>query len=287
MALTDLNTSNIQYMIQKYWSSMFMDELRANAILPSLVNSEYSGEIKRLGDQVTVSQINAIAADLLTVGTDADTFDSTALSTSYVQVKADKRIVASVEIAELVELQSQIGAAQSQIRDMLSWSISDRLNTYLLSLISPSSTTPDHVVSGVTDLNASQLAGVRLLAATAKWAQNKPWYGIVSPSYYSDLLNATTLSSSDYGATDAPVINGKIGLKRFGFTLFEDATLGTDVAYFFHPDFMLLCMQKEPTFKLSDLHSNKKFGYLLSVDMILGAKQGINGDVKVIKVYNS
>jgi hypothetical protein len=50
---------------------------------------------------------------------------------------------------------------------------------------------------------------------------------------------------------------------------------------------MVLCMQKQSTFKLSDLHSQKKFGYLLSVDMILGAKLGIDGNKKVIKIYNS
>jgi hypothetical protein len=47
---------------------------------------------------------------------------------------------------------------------------------------------------------------------------------------------------------------------------------------------MYLVMQEMPTFKLSDLHSNKQHGYLLSVRLIVGAKLGIDGDVKHITV---
>jgi hypothetical protein len=41
----------------------------------------------------------------------------------------------------------------------------------------------------------------------------------------------------------------------------------------------------QPRFKISDLHSQKKFGYVISVDMPVGAVQ--LDDKKVIKIYNA
>jgi hypothetical protein len=42
-----------------------------------------------------------------------------------------------------------------------------------------------------------------------------------------------------------------------------------------------------PEIKVSDLHSNKQFGYVISVRLVVGAEQGIDGDKKAIVVYNS
>ena len=84
-------------------------------------------------------------------------------------------------------------------------------------------------------------------------------------------MNAQTLTSQDYVGGELPVIGGQIVNKRFGFNLLEDNSRGTDKGLFFHPDFMHLVMQMEPRSKISDLHSQKKFGYLLSVDILFGA----------------
>lgn len=100
-------------------------------------------------------------------------------------------------------------------------------------------------------------------------------------------MNAQTLTSSDYGASDAPVIGGRIGLKRFGFNIFEDNSRTGDYGLFFHPDFLHMVQQTEVSIKVSDLHPQQKFGYLMSVDLVFGAKLGISGNTKHIKVYNT
>lgn len=279
--------AEVAYQIQKYWSPVFTKELRASLMLGSLVNREYQGEIKKGGDTVRVSQINAPTGQLLTVGTDADSFESEALSTSYIDIQATKRAVASYQFEDLVDIQSQIDKENSEVRTSLLYAMNKQINDYLFSLVSPSSSAPDHIVSGVTDLNAAQLSALRLLAGVAKWDNAKPWYGLVDPTYYCDLLDDTTLSSSLYGASDAPMIGGKLGLNRFGFSIFEDNSRSTDYGLFFHPDFLHLVQQTEVQVKLSDLHASKQFGYVMSVDLIFGAKLGINGNVKHIKVYNS
>ena len=283
MSVTQYSAADIQEMVVKAWSDVFMQELREALLLGALVNKDYSGSLAQLGDEVSVSQINAPQGETRTVGVDADSFNPSALSATTVKVKADKRFVASYEFEDTVMLMSQLGAKDSEIRQSLVFAVSQQINDYLYSLVAPSAA-PDHTVTGVTDFNASQVSNVRKLAAQAKWMNNKPWYLLADPSYYTDILNAQTLTSSDYGAADAPVISGQVALKRFGFNILEDNSKATDTALAFHPDFLLWVMKQDITFKESDLHSNKKFGFVMSADLIGGAKLGIAGDVKHITV---
>lgn len=285
MSVSDL--AAVADQIQKYWSPLFTTELRESLLLGGLVSKEYEGQIKKGGDTVYVSQINAPNGQLLTVGTDADSFNSEAISTSRIAIQANKRAVASYEFEDLVSLQSQIDAESSPVRESLRYAMEKQINDYLYTLAIPSTAAPDHDLSGVTDLNAAQLSALRVLAGQAKWPKSKPWYGLVDPSFYADIMDDTTLANSQYGATDAPVIAGQLANNRFGFRILEDNSLSADTGYFFYPDFMHLVSQTAVQVKVSDLHSQKRFGILLSVDLIFGAKLGIEGNKKVIKVYNT
>jgi hypothetical protein len=255
-------------------------------LLGSLVDKKYQGELKAQGDRVRVSQVNAPNGQLLTVGTDADSFDSEATSTSYVDITANKRAVAAYEFHDLAQLMSQIDN-NPEVMESLKFAVSEQINTYLYSLVNPSTSAPDHLIASVTDFNATQLAACRTLAAQAKWGPAPGWYALLDPQYYSDLLAATTLTSVDYGATDAPLVGGKIALKRLGFNIYEDTSRSADYGLLFHPDFMHMVSMPEVQIKISDLHSHKKFGVLMSVDLVFGAALGNNGNVKHIKVYNS
>jgi len=285
MSVTTL--AEVANQIQKYWSPLFTKQLRESLLLGGLVDKKYQGAIARQGDTVRVSQVNAPNGQLLTIGVDADSFATESVSTSYVDIKADKRAVAAVQFQDVVELQSQIGQNNPEVMESLRYALAKQINDYLYSLVSPSTSSPDHSISGISDFNATQLAAVRTLAAQAKWPDMPGWYGLLDPQYYGDMLNATTMVSSDYGASDAPLIGGKVALKRYGFNLIEDNSRSADQGLFFHPDFMHMVTQSEVQVKISDLHSQKKFGVVMSVDMVFGAKLGINGNVKHIEVYNS
>lgn len=285
MSVTTL--AEVANQIQKYWSPLFTKQLRESLLLGGLVDKKYQGAIARQGDTVRVSQVNAPNGQLLTIGVDADSFATESVSTSYVDIKADKRAVAAVQFQDVVELQSQIGQNNPEVMESLRYALAKQINDYLYSLVSPSTSSPDHSISGISDFNATQLAAVRTLAAQAKWPDMPGWYGLLDPQYYGDMLNATTMVSSDYGASDAPLIGGKVALKRYGFNLIEDNSRSADQGLFFHPDFMHMVTQSEVQVKISDLHSQQKFGVVMSIDMIFGAKLGINGNVKHIEVYNS
>jgi len=266
--------------VQKFWPPLFMDELRKSAMLAGIVNKEYQGEIKQGGDTVYVSQINAPTGENRTVGTDADAFETDQLSMSRIAVAADKRAVAAYEFDDLAMLQSQLGSKDSDIRKALMYAVEQQMNTHLYSKVAPSTSAPDHLINSVTNFDASQLQALRILAAQAKWEKSKGWWVLADPVYYGDNLAATTLTSKDYVGDESPVIGGQIANKRFGFNILEDNSLATDQAVVFHPDFLHLVMQKSVRFKVSDLHSQKKFGFVISADILYGAALGISGSKK-------
>lgn len=285
MSTTSL--AEVTNQIQKYWSPIFTKQLRESLLLGSLVDKKYQGAIAAQGDRVRVSQVNAPTGQLLTVGTDADSFSSEAVSTSYADITADKRAVASYKFQDLVSLQSQISQDNPEVMESLKFAMAKQINDYLWSLVSASTSSPDHSIASVADFNASQLSACRILAAQAKWRMEPGWYCLLDPQYYGDVMNATTLASSDYGATDAPTVSGQVALKRFGFNILEDNSRSADHGLLFHPDFMHMVSQTEVQVKVSDLHPLGQFGVVMSVDMVFGAALGIDGSKKHIQVYNS
>lgn len=285
--------------IQKFWSPIFVPELKEAAVLPSLVSKDYEGAITQGGDTVYVSMVEAATGERKTIGAGHENFSSEKLVTQRIGIVADQVITASFELDNLIQLQNQLGSpsGDSAIRAALLKAVELQVNDYLYGLVSPSTSAPDHSIASVNDFNASQLLTARKLAAQAKWVNDGQWWALLDPSYMNDILSAQTLTSSDYIGGETPVVGGQIVSKRFGFNIVEDnsaamaklsPTLAAeDYALLFHKDFMYMVMQQRPKFELSSLHSNKQHGFLLSVTMVLGAKLGIQGNVKHIKVYNA
>ena len=73
-------------------------------------------------------------------------------------MKANKRAVAYFKIAELSELQSQIGDKDSDIRSALMQGVMEQLNDFLYSVVAPSTANPDHEFTGVATLAATDIS---------------------------------------------------------------------------------------------------------------------------------
>lgn len=284
MARTSL--ADVQNQIQTMWSSVFMQEFLESHPLPALVNKQYEGDIRKRNDRVTVSQIvSPTDTKLRTVGVDADSFESRKLQTASVSLVADKRAVESYEFEDLVEIQSIIDSGDPKIRQSMMFSIGKQINDYLYSLVAPSASAPDHTLTGITSLSSTNMLSVRTLASQAKWPAEERWL-LADPGYYSDVVADQSYSETDFAGSDIPGMTGRVGARRYGFNIVEDNSRGASAkeAIAFHPDWLLLAMQTEPTFRLSDLHSSKRFGMVLSVDLVFGATLGINGNVKHISI---
>lgn len=291
MALTELADVNQQ--IKKYWSDLFMPELRESNPLIALVDKRYTGEIKNQGDTVKVSQIKKAEGETKVIGAAGDnTFTPEKLVTAYVDIKADRRMVASFKMEDLVALQSQIQEESSDIRQSLLDGVSTQINNYLYSLVAPAA---GQALTGVANLDASVLKQIRVIAGKQKWLKTGGWYALLSPDYYGDLMDGTTLTSTDFVA-DQPMVGGEVVSRRFGFNVIEDnsdglaavsPTAGNPSGVFFHPAFCHMVSQQTARFKVSDLHSNEEFGYLISVDVIMGGAIGIEGDKMHVSVVNA
>lgn len=265
--------ADVEAQIQKFWSPLFTKELRESTLLAGMVNKDYEGDLKKKGDTVKVSQILAPKGKLRNVGDNADVFSTEPLVTKQIEIKADKRATAAFEFEDLVEIQSQIGNEQSEIRDSMRFSIDKQINDYLYSLVDPIAA---NKITGADPLLAADLIKARKQAGREKWLKNKPWWALHDPDYYGDLLDSQTLTSSDF-VNDRPVVEGEVPNRRYGFNHLEDNSRDPKEALLFHPDFLHLVMQTEARFKVSDLHSNKQFGFVISVDIVFGAKLGIDG----------
>jgi hypothetical protein len=287
MAVT--TTTTVADQIQDIWSPIFMNELREEFLLPSLVSKKYEGEIRKKNDTVKISQINKPTSTLRTVGTDADSFETNVLSTSTVSLVANKRAVSAIEFEDLVEIQSLIDpSSDPEVRRALMADVGNQINDYLYSIMIPSSSSPDHIKGSQATLTNALMAEMRQAASTANWPKSVPWYFLMGEEYMTDFLSDGDLSSTTYGFDDKMRASGVISQQRYGFECFEDNSVALDTsAMAFIPEAVIYAAQTEPTFTISSLHSQKKFGYILSVDLIFGATLSIDGDKKCYQITSA
>lgn len=286
--MTVTRIQDVADQVQTFWAPNFQSYLFERLLLMNFCNKEYEGEIKAKGDTVRVSMITPPTGQLLTAGVDNGTFQSEKVVTSKVDLKCDKIALAAYEFDSLSELQSLVNRDNPKVKEALAFAMEQQINNYLYSLVAPSTSAPDHSISGVSTFSKAQLIALRVLAAQAKWPTTQPWFGMLSPSYMGDLFGETTLTSSDWVGADAnQLINADASLKRMGFNIYEDNSRTGDYGLFFTPDWLLVARQGQVEVKVSDLHSNHQLGVLMSVSLVFGAIQGNQGNVKHIKVYNT
>ena len=283
--------SDVIDQVQEFWSPIFQDQLIEDTLIMALVNKVYETDLVRPlkgGDRVRVSQISRPTATRKTIGTDSDSFNSSKIVTTKVDLKLTDRVTAAYELEDLTELLTQLKDQNSKIRQSLFESIDIDMNNFIYEKVATGS---GEVVTAAS-LGISTLRSLRKKAAQKKWKRDE-WWLLADPEYYSDLMGEVTLTTSDSGATDTPVIGGRFGIKRFGFSIIEDNSDGlldnlkkvggVKAAIAFHSDF-LLSAASPPEFKLSDLHSNKQHGFLLSVNAIMGNQFGNEGAAKHIVI---
>lgn len=257
--------SQMANLIPELWSPTMYAELRNSLMLADFFENSYEGVIRSMGDIVRVNQIQAPNGEILTDDTQA--FSSESLSIEQKSVTVNKRASASFEISDLAQLQSQEFAAEAQ--NALVHAVRKKIEQDIIDALVPSASSPDHDIApaSASDLAAADLAGMRRLLRIAK----VPTVGLglfIDPNYYADLLTKTQLVSRDFqnaAATD----NGMIG-NLFGFNVAEHDLLSADVGFACHPSALQLVMQQDLRIKVSDLHSTKKYGYIISADIVYG-----------------
>lgn len=267
-------------LIPEIWSPNIYQELRNNLLLGEVFNRDYEGEIANMGDTVRVNQIVAPEGEILT--DDRQTFSSEQMVVNQVLVIADKRASASFEFTNLAQLQSQ--SFERDAQEALVYAIRKKMEEDMLSILIPSSASPDHTIApaAASDFAAVDVATCRTLMSLQKIPKTNR-YLILDPQYYGDLITKQTIASRDYVPAGSPVTNtGIISEPLYGFSIAEHDILGADVGYAIHRTAATLVMQQGVRIQISNLHSNKKYGYLLSADLVYGIK--LMDNKRIVKI---
>lgn len=257
--------AELDYLIPEIWSAKMYSELRNDIMFANIFSREYEGEIKNFGDTVNVQQIVAPTGEIIT--DDKQQFESQTMSVNRIAITANKRASAAFEFTDLAQLQSM--AFQADAQEALLYAIRLKLESDIIASLVPSASSPDHQIApaSASDLAAADLGSIRTLLSTAKVPVSNRKL-LLAPSYYGDLLSKTQVTSADF-------VNGNsaqqgVVSQFMGFEIMEHNLLGSDIGYAVHPSAMLLVMQQDIRIKISDLHSQNKYGYLLSADMVYG-----------------
>lgn len=266
-------------LIPEIWSANMYQELRNSILFGDIFNRDYEGEIMNMGDTVRVNQIVAPEGEILT--DDRQTFSSEQMVVNQIPIVANKRASASFEFTSLAQLQSM--SFERDAQEALVYAVRKKLEEDMITILIPSAAAPDHQIAPTapSDLAAVDVAAIRTLLSLQKVPKNNR-YLILDPHYYGDLIQKQTIASRDYVPAGSPTSSGIISEPLYGFTVAEHDLLGTDIGYAIHRSAATLVMQQGLRVKISDLHSNKKYGYLLSVDFVYGIK--LMDNKRIVKI---
>lgn len=254
-------------LIPEIWAADFYDELRNQLMFGSIFSREYEGEIRQKGDTVKVNQIVAPEGEVLT--DDKQQFNSETMIVNQFSVVADSRAVASFEFTDLAQLQSQ--AFENDAREALVYAVQKQIEQKIIAALIPSASAPDHDIAPVSagDLDASDVAGLRTLMSIQKVPKTNR-HLLCDPNYFGDLLQKTNFISSDFIPAGSPVSSAELNSPLYGFRVGEHDLLPADVAYAVHASALQMVMQQSMRLKISDLHAQKKFGFVMSADLVFG-----------------
>lgn len=265
------------HLIPTVWSSLVYQELRHKVAYLNLCNRTYEGEIKNLGDTVKINTINAPAGEIIT--DDKASFNPEQLVTSQFELKADRRAVASFEITDMAKLQSL--EFQQEAINALVYSIQLQMEKDIQSIMVPTST---HQLSALvgTSFDIADVVALRTLLREALVPADDNLYLSTSPTFYGSLMQKNMVVGADFGSVN-DLMAGEVK-KLAGFKTFEHDLEVGKVARAFHTSALQIAMQTEVNIKISDLHAQKKFGYLVSADIVYGRKLADNARIAEIVV---
>ena len=271
--------SELANLIPEIWSPLIYAELRNQLMIADVFNHDYEGEIRNMGDTVRVNTILAPSGQILT--DDKQSFETEAFQVTQQSITVNKRAVAAFEFTDLAQLQSM--AFEQDAREALVYALRKQIETSVLAALIPSASAPNHQIApaSASDLAAVDVATMRTLLSLAKVPKMNR-YLFLDPNYYGDLLNKTTFTSSDFIQNNGAVSSGEFASPLYGFRIAESDFLGTDIGYAIHPSALTMVMQQSLRMKISDLHGQKNFGYVMSADLVFDYK--LMDNTRIVKI---
>lgn len=250
-------------LIPTVWSTTFFEQLKTNLILGSLFSREYEGEIAKKGDTVKVNQI--VSPDAETLAGDESTFTPGLIVVNQFELKADKQTIVSAEITDLAQLQSE--SFMEDLKKEMMYKLMLKIEQDIIALCVAEFTAVNVAVDGA--FSAADFGKARTTLSLAKVPKTDR-YALLDPNFYGSALQQNSIISSDFAEGKA-FVDQEIG-KVLGMKVAEHDALAAHRALVVHKSAVQLVMQKGVNFKISDMHSSYKLGYLISCDVVWGQK---------------
>ena len=261
--------TELAVLVPSIWSKNYYDALLAELPFNSIVSRDYEGEISAIGDRVKIATFPEFSA-AAEIAEDASNFADAVTVTSQSLV-IDKRIVKDFIITNLALTQSL--PAMQKLQDLAIHAIQKRMQALIIAAIVPNAAAPDHSIaytSGTTLALADILASKRLLDAQDVPMENR--HMVVGASQLNDLFNITGLVSTDFGASNAPLLNGNLPSQILGY-MPHFTSLVSSTSYFFHSSFMTVAAQEGMNVKQFDKGIDGSRSMRINCDTLFGLKQ--------------
>jgi hypothetical protein len=262
-------STELSVLVPELWSSKYYDVLLANLPMADTISKDYQGEIQNLGDTVNVSQFPEFG-DAVELAEDQKN-DAAAITVSQIQLIINKRIAQDFIITNLAMMQAL--PAMEKLQELAIYSILKKVQALILGLIVPSAAAPDHTLAyttGTTLALADILAAKELLDAQDVPMSNR--HMCVGAAQLNDMFNISGFTSTDFGVSNAPLLNGGLPSQILGFIPHFSSLFG-NTSYFYHSSFFQMATQQGMNVSVYDLGVDGKRAQRVNCDTLLGLKQ--------------
>lgn len=262
-------SAELSVLVPEVWSQKYYDVLLAELPFNSTISRDYEGEIQNLGDTVKISTFPEFD-DALELAEDQRA-DASSLTVTQQSLVINKRIAKDFIITNTAMTQSL--PAMDKLRDLAIYSINKKIQALIISLTVPNASAPDHSIafdSGTTLALADLLEGKELLDNQDVPMANR--HMVVGAAQLNDMFNIAGFTSTDFGVSNSPLINGGLPSQILGF-MPHFTTLVGNVVYLYHSSYQTIAAQQGLNVKEYDLGVDGKRALRINCDTLLGIKQ--------------
>jgi hypothetical protein len=262
-------STELSVLVPELWSAKYYDVLLAALPMADTISKDYQGEIQNLGDTVNVSQFPEFG-DAVELAEDQKN-DAAAITVAQIQLIVNKRIAQDFIITNLAMMQAL--PAMEKLQELAIYSILKKIQALILGLIVPSASAPDHTLAyttGTTLALADILAAKELLDAQDVPMSNR--HMCVGASQLNDMFSIAGFTSTDFGVSNAPLLNGGLPSQILGFMPHFSSLFG-NTSYFYHSSFFQMATQQGMNVSVYDLGVDGKRAQRVNCDTLIALKQ--------------
>lgn len=278
MADEVISTVESTAIIPELWSERQFEVLLDELVFSPLINTDYEGEVRNLGDTVNIHSVGEF--DEATLINEVDRVDADAATIDSQQLVINKWVAKDFIVTNKAKLQSL--PFVDKMREKAVYSIMKKMEMVIIETIIPSASAPDHQIpydSGTTLQLADLLEGKELLD-TAK-VPSAGRHAAFGPAQLNDIFNITGFTSSDFMLDGGMLQTGQLAKRLLGF-MPHFSTLVESTTYLWHESFMTLAVQKQLGIEGFNLGVNGQRAGRINCDLLFGIKQ--LDDARVVEI---